>query len=65
MNTVSNVTNTKVDFRVFPYREGDPVSIRADIEKASFDLNWKHDKPLAEILSEGWDSWKSFRNLWV
>jgi len=50
-----NITGTKIDYKIFPPREGDPASLIADIEKAQNYLSWKpQHSDIKNIISSAW-----------
>lgn len=63
IESVSRVTGVSPTIRVSDPRPGDPEYVTADISNAIRDLEWKHDRSIDEIASDGWKAWSFFKDL--
>ncbi len=55
------VSDTKLNFRIGPPREGDIVKIWGDVTKASDQLNWKAAHDLESMMASAW-AWENYIN---
>lgn len=61
IRTYEAVTGMELPFEFAPRREGDVMSLYADVSKAKKELNWEANLSLAEALKHSWD-WQLYVN---
>lgn len=60
VNTFMNTNNVKINYKLSDKRPGDVATVYSDVDKVFKELEWKTEKTLEDICSDGYNFYKTY-----